>query len=131
MSIRCAPLFAAAWLAAAPPAAGQPAEAAIESDAEMTAEPDAASAAEAAAAGPAVPVSAASAADVHPGAVVLDTQGGRVGIIESVEADGAVVAAGEARAKLPLSSFGKTEGALVITMTRAELEAAVAARTPS
>lgn len=74
---------------------------------------------------------AISAADVRAGMPVLDTEGGRVGTVESVEADGAVVATGEARAKLPFASFGMSERGLVITMTRSELEAAVQAREPS
>ena len=74
---------------------------------------------------------AISAVDVRAGMPVLDTEGGQVGTIESVEADGAIVATGEARAKLPFASFGMSERGLVITMTRSELEAAVQARAPS
>jgi hypothetical protein len=77
------------------------------------------------------PVTALTAADVRAGMPVLDTEGGQVGTIESVEADGAIVATGEARAKLPFASFGRSEQGLVITMTRSELEAAVQAHEPS
>jgi hypothetical protein len=69
--------------------------------------------------------------DVREGSLVHDTQGGRVGTIESVDENGAVVSTGRARAKLPFSSFGKDGSGLVISMTRAQLEAEVAARTAS
>src|SRR5688500_9866811 len=45
--------------------------------------------------------------DVREGSIVHDTQGGRVGTIESVDENGAVVSTGRARARLPFSSFGK------------------------
>ena len=69
--------------------------------------------------------------DVREGSIVHDTQGGRVGTIESVDENGAVVSTGRARAKLPFSSFGKDGSGLVISMTRAQLEAEVAARPAS
>ncbi len=69
--------------------------------------------------------------DVREGSIVHDTQGGRVGTIESVDENGAVVSTGRARASLPFSSFGRDGRGLVISLTRAELEAEVAARTPS
>lgn len=88
-----------------------------------------------AAAGPqgggAEPIIAATAADVRAGVAVLDPEGGVVGTVESVDAEGAVVSTGSVRAKMPISSFGKNARGLVISMTRAELEAAAAARTPS
>jgi preprotein translocase subunit YajC len=76
-------------------------------------------------------VTAATAADVRAGVAVVDTQGGAVGTIESVDAEGAVVATGNVRAKLPISSFGRNAQGLVISLTRAELEAAASAQTPS
>ena len=76
-------------------------------------------------------VSVASAADIRAGSPVLDPQGGTVGTIESVAADGAVVATGTARARIPLASFGKSDRGLVISVTRAQLEAAVSAQSPS
>jgi len=69
--------------------------------------------------------------DVSEGSIVHDTQGGLVGTVESVDENGAVVSTGRARAKLPFSSFGKDGRGLVISMTRIELEAEVAARSPS
>jgi hypothetical protein len=69
--------------------------------------------------------------DVREGSAVHDMQGGVVGTVESVDARGAVVSTGQARARLPFSSFGRNGRGLVIAMTRAQFEAEVAARTPS
>lgn len=75
---------------------------------------------------------AATAADVQAGAEVRDTDGNVVGTIESVDANGAVIATGEARVQIPVSSFAKSDKGLVIAMTKAELEAAAkAAAEPS
>lgn len=74
----------------------------------------------------------AAAADVQAGAEVRDTDGNVVGTIESVDANGAVIATGEARVQIPVSSFAKSDKGLVIAMTKAELEAAAkAAAEPS
>ena len=78
--------------------------------------------------------SAATISDVAEGSTVRDTAGGLVGTIESVDESGAVVSTGRLRAKLPFSSFGRNGRGLVISLTRAQLEAeaqAAAARTPS
>jgi hypothetical protein len=74
---------------------------------------------------------AATAADVHAGVQVRDQTGGMVGTIESVDATGAVVATGTARAKLPLTSFGRNGQGLVISLTRAQLEAAAQQAQPT
>lgn len=66
----------------------------------------------------------ATAADLRSGATVRDTQGGTVGTIESADASGAVVNTGAARARLPLTSFARNDSGLVISMTKAQLEAA-------
>lgn len=66
----------------------------------------------------------ATAADLRSGATVHDTQGGTVGTIESADASGAVINTGTARARLPLTSFARNDTGLVISMTRAQLEAA-------
>ena len=68
--------------------------------------------------------------DVREGSRVHDRQGGLVGTIESVNENGAVVSTGRVRARLPFSSFGKNGAGLVISLTRAQLEAE-AARTAS
>ena len=72
--------------------------------------------------------------DVTEGSAVRDTAGGLVGTVESVDENGAVVSTGRLRAKLPFSSFGRNSRGLVISLTRAQLEAearAAASRTPS
>ena len=69
--------------------------------------------------------------DVREGSLVHDPQGGVVGSVESVDETGAVVSTGQARARLPFSSFGRNGRGLDIAMTRAQFEAEVAARTPS
>lgn len=76
---------------------------------------------------PAGQITQATAADVRTGVQVRDTTGGLVGTIESVDASGAVVSTGTARAKIPVASFGRNNQGLVISMNKAELEAAVAA----
>jgi hypothetical protein len=60
---------------------------------------------------------------------VFDQKGGVVGKIESVSAKGAVVSTGKARAEIPVASFGKNDKGLVISMTKAEIEAASATTT--
>ncbi|MGZ8313299.1 MAG: hypothetical protein ACXWU1_09315 [Allosphingosinicella sp.] len=74
-------------------------------------------------------VAVATAADLRTGTTVLDPQGGAVGTIESADATGAVVATGAVRARLPLASFGKNAQGLVISLTRAQLEAAAQSQT--
>jgi hypothetical protein len=75
-------------------------------------------------------VTTATAADVKAGVPVFDQKGGVVGKIESVSAKGAVVSTGKARAVIPVSSFGKNDKGLVMSMTKAELEAASAKSAP-
>ncbi|HST36082.1 MAG TPA: hypothetical protein VLK25_05585 [Allosphingosinicella sp.] len=86
---------------------------------------------QAGAAMPAGQTTLATAADVQTGVQVRDTTGGLVGTIESVDASGAVVSTGTARAKIPVASFGRNGQGLVLSMTKAQLEAAVAAQRPS
>jgi hypothetical protein len=76
------------------------------------------------------PVQVATAADIRAGVQVHDQQGGAVGTIESADAATAVVNTGTARARLALNSFGRNSAGLVISMTKAQLEAAVAAARP-
>ena len=59
-----------------------------------------------------------------------DQQGGLVGTIESADASGGVVSTGAVRAKLPLASFGRNNQGLVISMTKAQLEAAARQASP-
>lgn len=75
-------------------------------------------------------LTAATAADVKAGVPVFDQKGGVVGKVESVSAKGAVVSTGKVKAEVPVSSFGKNDKGLVISMTKAELDAASAKSAP-
>ena len=70
-------------------------------------------------------------ADVKSGDVVRDTAGTVVGKVESVNAEGAVIATGKSRVQVPLTGFGKGAQGLVIAMTKAQLEAAAAPKPKS
>jgi hypothetical protein len=72
---------------------------------------------------------AAPAAGATPtvGAKVYDTAGGEVGTVEKVEGGNAVVYTGTKRATLPAAAFAKNDKGLVIAMTQAQLNSAVAA----
>lgn len=72
------------------------------------------------------PTAAATQADLKAGAEVYDTAGVAVGTIQSVTATGAVLASGNLRAEVPAASFAKNSKGLVIGITKAEFEAAVA-----
>ena len=129
-------LIVGAGPARAEPAAGAEAQVQAEQEAdravaEARAEVLAEAQAEAAAQGDAEAVRPVTISDVRAGNAVHDTEGGVVGTVESVDERGAVVSTGRARARLPFSSFGRNGRGLVISMTRAQLEAEVAARTPS
>jgi hypothetical protein len=71
-------------------------------------------------------IQAATAADVKKGVAVYDQKGGTVGTVESVSAKGAVVATGKVRVPIPVSSFAKNDKGLVISLTKAELDAQAA-----
>lgn len=73
----------------------------------------------------AAPTAAATQADLKAGATVFDSAGATVGTIQSVTANGAVVASGKLRAEVPTASFAKNANGLVIGITKAEFEAAV------
>ena len=115
--------------AKAPASADEPerpaqAEARVEAEGEVEAEADDGSPAGGS-------IVAATRSDFRAGAEVRDPEGGLVGTVESVDDDGAVVSTGSVRAKLPFGSFGKNDRGLVISLSRAELEAAAAAQSPS
>ena len=76
------------------------------------------------------PVRLATAADLRTGVQVRDQNGALVGTVESADATGAVVSTGTVRARLALASFGANGQALVISMTRAQLEAAATHAAP-
>jgi preprotein translocase subunit YajC len=70
---------------------------------------------------------AAATPNVTAGAQVADASGGAVGTIESVSGSNAVLSTGTAKATLPVTAFAAApNGGLVIGMTKAEVEAAVA-----
>jgi hypothetical protein len=70
---------------------------------------------------------AATADDIQLGAGVRDSKGLQVATIDRIEADGAVVRAGDRLAKLPLHAFGKDDQGLLIGLTADEFRAAIAA----
>lgn len=104
----------------APDATTPPAGAEAPADAAAPAEPTDNSAPAATGA-----VSAATQADLKAGATVYDSSGATLGTIQSVTANGAVVASGTLRAEVPTASFAKNAQGLVIGLTKAEFEAAV------
>ena len=69
---------------------------------------------------------AAAAGDIVTGSEVRDSRGKIVGMVEAVESDGAVVAAAAGRVKVPLEAFGKNRKGLMLGITKAEFDAAVA-----
>jgi hypothetical protein len=68
-------------------------------------------------------VTAATAADVKAGVSVFDQKGGVVGKVDSVSGKNAVVSTGTVKASVPVSSFAKNDKGLVISMTKAEIDA--------
>ncbi len=70
---------------------------------------------------------AALAADLTAGATVRDRNGVQIATVEGLEADGAIVKAGDRLAKLPLDAFGKDDNGLLLAVTAAEFQAAIAA----
>ena len=64
------------------------------------------------------------------GATVSDAQGGAVGTIASIDGANATVDTGTAKAAVPVTSFGQGQNGLVLGMTKAQLEAAVAKAKP-
>ncbi len=68
-------------------------------------------------------VTKATAADIKADASVYDQTGALVGKVDSIKADNAIVNTGKARAEIPLSSFGKNDKGLVVSVTKADLDA--------
>lgn len=60
------------------------------------------------------------------GATVFGPEGGEVGKIEKMEGGNVVIFTGTQRATLPATALGRTEKGLVISMTKAQLDSAVA-----
>jgi hypothetical protein len=76
-------------------------------------------------------VTLATEADIKAGASVYDEKGQLVGKVDSVSAKGAIVNTGKARAEIPLSSIGKNDTGLVISVTKDEIEAKAKEEKPS
>jgi hypothetical protein len=72
---------------------------------------------------------AATAADLVAGSPLRDSKGEPIGTVESVDAEGAVVASGTTRIRVPLNSFGKNKDGLMLGITKADFDAAVAKAT--
>jgi rRNA processing protein Gar1 len=82
----------------------------------------------------ATPAQPATTAPANPpsvaaGAAVYDASGAQVGTIDSVSGGNAVVSTGSVKAALPMTSFAKGDKGLVISMSKADLEAAVSKAT--
>lgn len=74
--------------------------------------------------------STGAAANVTVGATVSDTSGAAVGTITAVTGGNATIDTGAAKAAVPVSSIAKRANGLVIGVTKAQLEAAVANAKP-
>ena len=70
---------------------------------------------------------AAAPSDVVAGSKLRDVKGVPVGLVEGIEGDSAIVLTVAGRVKIPLIGFGKDKLGLMLSMTAAELEAAVRA----
>lgn len=77
------------------------------------------------AATPALAQDAATAVDVQTGMKVFGPNGGEVGKVESVAGGAVVVDTGKNKAALSPEAFAKAENGLSITMTKADLDAAI------
>lgn len=74
---------------------------------------------------------AAAAAKITAGAMVKDTAGGSVGTIKSIEGEFALVDTSAVQVKLPLTAFAANGDGVVVSMTKAQIEAAAAASKPA
>jgi preprotein translocase subunit YajC len=81
-------------------------------------------------AGAATPTPAAPSA-LAAGAKVLDTSGGTVGTIDSIDGDYAVLATAKSKVRLPKTSFAMGPNGPVIAMTAAQIDAAAAQAAPA
>jgi hypothetical protein len=68
-------------------------------------------------------VTAATAADLKKDVEVYDQSGALIGKVDSVSDKGAIVNTGKARAEIPVASFGKNDKGLVVSITKAEIDA--------
>jgi hypothetical protein len=68
----------------------------------------------------------ATAADIKAGGQLRDSQGVRIGTVDSVDADGVVVNTGQTKIKVPLVAFGKDDQGLLLAITAARFNELVA-----
>ena len=61
----------------------------------------------------------ATAADIKAGASLRDVKGTRIGTIDFVDADGAIVNTGQIKIKVPLVAFGKDDRGILLGITAA------------
>ena len=73
----------------------------------------------------------AAAADVVPGRALRDIKGEPIARVDSVDAQGVIVAAGSTRVRLPLNAFGKDEMGLLLGITADKFRALVVKATNS
>jgi hypothetical protein len=69
---------------------------------------------------------AATAADIVAGAEVRDSKGVPVGKVQSVDAEGVIVATSASPIRVPLEAFGKNSKGLLLGITKAEFDTLVA-----
>ncbi len=77
------------------------------------------------------PAAAPAATALTAGAKVLDTSGGSVGTIDSIDGDYAVLATAKNKVRLPKTSFAVGPNGPVIAMTAAQIDAAAAQAAPA
>jgi hypothetical protein len=65
-------------------------------------------------------------ADLARGAAVNDPAGKLVGTVDSTLGDNVVLSLGKQKVQIPKASIGKTDSGLMVTVTRQQLEAAIA-----
>ena len=71
----------------------------------------------------------ATSADLRTGATVRDNRGQRIGTVQRVEADSALVVQGNRQLRVPLSALYRTGSGLVTSLSRAEVQASAGAGT--
>jgi hypothetical protein len=75
---------------------------------------------------PRIKAVSAVAADLVVGRFVHDKSGTQIGEIQGVEADGVIIASDTGKVKVPTEAFGKDKRGLLLQITKAEFDAAVA-----
>ena len=68
----------------------------------------------------------AKAEEVVAGAALMDKTGTAIGTVESVEADGAIVATLAGKVKVPLEALGKNKKGLLVDLSKSEFDGLVA-----